>query len=70
MLYKEYSLTVAGILSALTQQAHNVEMTSYWRRCDVIIRRIDANTTSFWRHVPAGKYNAKRMQRQLHFCEL
>ena len=34
-----------------TQQAHNVIMTSHWRR-----RKHYISSTSFWRHVPAGKY--------------
>ena len=37
-----------------TQWVFGAKMTSYRRRCGVILRRIGVNTTSFLRHVPAG----------------
>ena len=45
-----------------TQQAHNVIMTSHWRR-----REHYSSSTSFWRHVPAGKYSTAQ---QAHDVEM
>ena len=51
-------LKCAPVLQGLCTNKLSRQMTSKWRRCDVI-RRIDISTTSFRRYVPAWKYLEK-----------